>query len=88
MQKQVAEQLGVGVNHPYASGKFDIAHSMEGFKHIATLNFYSKLKESDGFAEKPEVLERRKSDIDALDATYALLHTVDPTRMEYRNKKW
>ncbi|KAJ4408806.1 hypothetical protein N0V91_003062 [Didymella pomorum] len=71
MQKQIAEQLGVDVNHPYASGKFDIAHS-----------------DSDGFVEKPKVIERGKSNTDALDATYALLRTVDPARMEYRSKKW
>jgi hypothetical protein len=49
MQKQVAEQIGVGVNHPCASGKFDIAHSVEGSTYVAQLNFYSKLKDSDGF---------------------------------------
>jgi hypothetical protein len=39
MQKQIAEQLGVDVNHPYASGKFDIAHSVEGSELFAALNF-------------------------------------------------
>jgi hypothetical protein len=39
MQKQIAEQLGVDVNPPYASGKFDIAHSVEGSELFAALNF-------------------------------------------------
>ncbi|KAF1930847.1 uncharacterized protein M421DRAFT_411008 [Didymella exigua CBS 183.55] len=88
MQKQVAEQIGAGVNHPYASGKFDIAYSKGGPTYIAQLNFYPKLKDSDGFADKPEVVDRGKSEIDALDSMCALLHFVDPTRIEYRNKKW
>lgn len=88
MQKQVAEQIGVGVKHPYASGKFDIAHLVEGSTYIAQLNFYSKLKDSNGFDDKPKVIDRGKSEIDVLDAMYALLHFLDPTRTEYRNKKW
>ncbi|KAF3047862.1 hypothetical protein E8E11_006312 [Didymella keratinophila] len=44
MQKQIAEQVGAGVNHPYASSKFDIVHSMDYSTHIATLNFYPKLR--------------------------------------------
>ena len=88
MQKQVAEQIDAGVNHPYATGKFDIAHSKEGSTYIAQLNFYPSLPGFDGFVDKPKVVEMGKSELDVVDCLQVLLHYVDPTRREYRDKRW
>ena len=40
MQKQVAEQIGACMNHPYASGKSDIVHFKKKSTYVAQLNYY------------------------------------------------
>ncbi|KAF2632296.1 hypothetical protein BU25DRAFT_418006 [Macroventuria anomochaeta] len=38
MQKQIAEQIGVGMNHPHASGRFDIVHFKKKSTYVSQLN--------------------------------------------------
>lgn len=88
MHTQVAEQTGVGIQHPYAYGTFAIEHSKEGAMFVAQLKFYPS-STADGTQDvKAKVVEKGKSSEGVVDALQLLRHYIDPTRLEYLDKRW
>jgi hypothetical protein len=62
-------------------------HSKEGSNYAVQLNIYPSSINADGSARRPKVVDNGKNEVGATDALSALLHSVNPTRVEYRNER-
>ncbi|KAG9205900.1 hypothetical protein G6514_006177 [Epicoccum nigrum] len=89
MHKEILDQQGVGLPHPYASGIFTVTHHEEGSKYIAQLNYYPSLVNgSHGRAAESKILRQGESNSEIVRAMIRLLWALDPSGTAYRNLSW
>jgi hypothetical protein len=89
MHKEIAEQLGAGLTHPYASGIFSVTHHDDGSTYTAQLNFHPSLaNDSHGRAAESKILRKGESKSEIVRAMIRLLCALDPSGMVYRNLSW
>src|SRR5690242_6323848 len=89
MHKEILDQQGVGLPHPYASGIFTVTHHEEGSKYIAQLNYYPSLVNgSHGSAAESKILRQGESNSEIVRAMIRLLWALDPSGTAYRNLSW
>jgi hypothetical protein len=74
MHKEIAEQQGVGLPHPYASGIFSATHHEGGSTYVAQLNYYPSLvNSSHRRATESKILRKGKSKSEIVRAMTRLL---------------
>jgi len=89
MHKEIAEQQGAGLKHPYASGIFSVTHHDDGTTYTAQLNFYPSFgNDSRGKAAESKVLRKGESQSEIVRAMIRLLWALDPSGTAYRNLSW
>lgn len=89
MHKEIAEQLGAGLPHPYDSGIFSVTHHKEGATYIAQLNFHpSLINGSHGTAAESKILRKGESKSEIVRAMVRLLCALDPSGTAYRKLSW
>ena len=89
MHKEIAEQQGAGLTHPYASGTFSVTHHDDGTTYTAQLNFHpSPANDSHGKAAEPKVLRKGESQSEIVRAMIRLLLALDPSGTAWRDLSW
>jgi hypothetical protein len=89
MHKEIAEQQGAGLSHPYASGIFSVTHHDDGSTYTAQLNFHPSLaNDSHGRAAESKILRKGESKFEIVSAMMRLLGALDPSGMACQNLSW